>query len=222
MIERLLLVVFLTLVSAIASGADTYRWEDKDGNVHYSDELPPVGARNIRRAQLNTDASAESLPYRLQVAVSRYPVTLYVSTDCGEPCDLARRLLIQRGVPHKLLDASGYEVQQALMALIQGELEVPIIEIGKTVLKGFEAGQWNGELDRAGYPKDALIKVKPSVPRTAEKAATQEGKSDASAETDSAETDTAESDAAGEDAGADSTSELDNGDAEPFEVEQQQ
>ena len=30
-----------------------------------------------------------------------------------------------------------------------------LLTVGKTLLSGFEAGQWNSELDIAGYPKTA-------------------------------------------------------------------
>jgi len=213
MIERLLLMVVLAILSHTASGAEAYRWEDAAGNVHYSDELPPTGARNIQRTRIKGNTSTESLPYQLQVAVSRFPVTLYVATDCGEPCDLARDLLIQRGVPHTLLDASGYEVQQMLMALSKGELEVPVVKIGKRVLTGFEAGKWNLELDIAGYPATALIKVTPQTPQSAEQPAAEESGNGGVAATDDAEADAGEP----EDL---NSGDIDSG--EPEDVEQSQ
>ena len=178
MTERLLVLCVCALVSVAAAAADTYRWEDPEGNVHYGDELPPAGATNIQRPRLYDDSSEQVLPYRLQVAVSKFPVTLYV-TDCGEPCDMARELLLKRGVPHTLLDATKAKVQEELMVLTSGSREVPVIKIGKTVVRGFGAEQWNGALDVAGYPSYPIIEVTPTIPQLTEKPVSQEGDANA-------------------------------------------
>ncbi|HUU73387.1 MAG TPA: glutaredoxin family protein [Burkholderiales bacterium] len=179
MIVRLLTVCGFAFAAAAAVAADTYRWEDGDGNVYYSNELPPAEAQNIRRPQLYGESSEQVLPYRLQMAVSRFPVTLYV-TDCGPHCDMARELLVKRGVPHTVLDATSAAVQEELMTLTSGNREVPVIKIGRSVIRGFEAGQWDGALDVAGYPSYAIIDVAPTVGQLSEKAARQEGDADAS------------------------------------------
>ena len=192
MIMRLLMLLFLGCVSSLALAGDTYRWEDEQGRVHYSDQPPPAGARNVRRAREFDDEAEQALPYRLQVIVDKSPVTLYV-TDCGEPCNKARELLITRGVPHTLLDPSKPEVQEALMALTKGQLEVPVVEVGKNVLRGFEENQWNAALDAAGYPSYAMIEVKPYVPQPAEKSDGQGGEDGDVAANDTAEIESDES-----------------------------
>lgn len=167
MIEKLLVVSILVLGWSGLAAAETYRWEDADGRVHYSDTPPPSGARNIKRSSKGgegNEAAAPTLPYELREAVRTAPVKLYV-TDCGDPCDMARALLIKRGVPHTLLDANRVEVQQALKALPAGRLEVPVAEVGTIVLWGFEKKRWHAALDKAGYPREALISVTPTVPR---------------------------------------------------------
>jgi glutaredoxin len=172
--ERLLAVCVFALVSVTAAAADTYRWEDKAGNVHYGDEAPPAEARNIQRPRLYGTSSEQVLPYRLQLAVSRFPVTLYV-TDCGQHCDSARELLLERGVPHTLLDANRAEVQEELMALTSGAREVPVVKIGKTVIRGFEAERWHGALDFAGYPSYPVVDVTPTVPPVPEQMVSRNG-----------------------------------------------
>jgi len=186
MTERLLILCVCALVSVAAAAADTYRWEDQEGNVHYGDQLPPTGAKNIQRPRLYGDSPQQVLPYRLQVAVNKFPVTLYV-TDCGKPCDMARELLLKRGVPHTLLDATTAKVQEELMVLTSGNREVPVIKIGKAVVRGFEAEEWNGALDAAGYPSYPIIEVTPTIPQLTEKTKSQEGDADAG---DAVETDT--------------------------------
>ena len=176
--KTLLAVCVSALVCAAATAADTYRWEDEAGNIHYGDEIPPAGARNIQRPHLYRESSKQVLPYRLQLAVSRFPVTLYV-TDCGPHCDSARELLLSRGVPHTLLDANRAEVQEELMALTSGAREVPVVKIGGRVIRGFEADQWNGALDFAGYPSYPIVEVTPTVPQVPEKMVSHNGDVDA-------------------------------------------
>lgn len=189
MILRLFLAICLfSLPSVQAAAADTYRWEDAQGNVYYGDESPPAEARNIQRPRLYRNSSEQVWPYQLQLAVSRYPVTLFV-TDCGPPCDAARELLINRGVPHTVMDATNLEVQEELMALTSGNREVPVIQIGRSVIRGFEAKQWNGALDVAGYPGVAIVEVQPSVSRLSTPAAGNEATTEPLDAADEAESD---------------------------------
>lgn len=164
MFDRILAVVVIAMASFPAVAAETYRWEDEKGAVHYSDQLPPEGARNVTRTKIGRNVADTDLPYRLKIAVEKSPVTLYV-TECGTPCRQARELLVKRGVPHTLLDAKERSVQEALLSLLgSNELIVPVASVGDTVLKGFESSQWNAALDAAGYPSYPMIEVKPHVP----------------------------------------------------------
>jgi hypothetical protein len=222
MVKSLPLIV-VAFVSFTAWAADAYRWEDAQGRVYYSDQLPPTGARNIQRTHVDDNGNQEPLPYRLQVAVDSSPVTLYV-TDCGKPCDLARQLLVKRGIPHKMLDASNAEVQKDLAELLAGELEVPVLTVGDTILRGYQEGQWNSALDAAGYPSYAMIKIKPktlSKDKKTAKAASSSGKTDATAndmtETQPTEPETEDTAEAGVDAQANK-----NDGTEPAEAEQAQ
>ena len=216
MIERLVVAFVFAFVLSAAIAGDTYRWEDEDGNVYYSDQLPPTGARNVQRTRDSGSVPEQSLPYRLQVVVAKFPVTLFV-TDCGRPCDRARELLIRRGVPHTLLDVSRAEVKEQLLALTKGELEVPVVQIGKTVLRGYEVGQWNAALDAAGYPAYPMIEVKPTVPQPALQAAGQETDTSGVEATDGAEIDSGETVT-----GDDASDALEGDNAEPAAVEENQ
>ncbi len=221
MADKLLVVlVFVFCWSGVAL-ADTYRWEDADGNVYYSDMPPPAGARNIQRERRVGDAGEAApapLPYELQLPMRNFPVTLYV-TDCGDACDQARALLIERGIPHTLLDATKPDVQQAMKALPDGRLDVPTMTVGKIVLWGFEADRWNDTLTAAQYPSEALIKVTPTIPRVAGAASDDSNADDAeleSGESDDADADSGdladiESDEVEDDGDADDTGSDNNG-----------
>jgi len=63
------LVTLMTVFSIAAAAEKLYRWVDADGNVHYSDQAPPDGARETRSLnQARSDSvgqedAAESASY---------------------------------------------------------------------------------------------------------------------------------------------------------------
>ena len=55
MIEKLLVLSILVSVWSGVHADETYRWEDADGNVHYTDFPPPADARNIGHKPLDRE-----------------------------------------------------------------------------------------------------------------------------------------------------------------------
>jgi glutaredoxin len=156
---------FLVLVSAFFSTAwsgSLYRWVDRDGQVHYSDQPPTdvdVEEKNLRSNVIQSS----DMPYATKLAAKNYPVTLYV-TDCGEPCNQAREHLSKRGVPYASKDPSKPEVTEELKKLT-GTNQVPVLVVGSSApVKGYEPAAWDAALDTAGYPRSAGFKstVKPA------------------------------------------------------------
>ena len=94
------LVLVLGLAALSASAQGVYRIVGPDGRVTYSDQPPP--AANARPVGTGAAASASEanaqLPFQLRQVVSRFPVTLYTSSDCA-PCNSGRNLLNARGIP---------------------------------------------------------------------------------------------------------------------------
>ena len=153
-------MVVLGLIAA-AVQADLYRWEDANGNIHYTDTPPPPNARNVEQKKISGGKPDDMpLPYTLQQAVKNFPVTLY-TTDCGETCTRARQILSKRGIPYTEIDPGDPEGREELRQLIGSKLEVPVVKIGSKVLRGVEEGQWNTALDIAGYPTTAMIPPRP-------------------------------------------------------------
>jgi hypothetical protein len=136
------------LVSAGVAHAELFRWVDKDGNVHYSDQPPPPNARDVQQKPLAPKPGDPPIPYQLQQATRNFPVTFYISA-CGDGCTQARQLLAKRGIPHTEYDATNPGFQEQLKKLTGGELIVPVLTVGRSVLRGFEAGQWNAALAAA-------------------------------------------------------------------------
>lgn len=176
---RLVLFIALAALAATAS-AQMYRWTDDKGKVHFSDTPPPASAKDVQRKSGSRgagagDASNAPEPFALQQARRDNPVTLYSTSECGEACDLARKLLNQRGVPFKDVRIANAE-QLAELTRATGSNGVPAMTVGATVVKGFEEGAYHRALDSAGYPKTGILQ-----PRT--QAQSEAPKTDKPAET---------------------------------------
>ena len=142
----------LVVASAALAAEDLYRWVDEKGQVTYSDLPPPPFVETARQKRFGEKAGTQQLPYALQVATRNFPVTLY-NTDCGATCDQAVKLLTTRGVPFTQKNAKDAQVAAELMKLAEGKLIAPVLLVGKSAVKGFEASAWQSALDIGGYPK---------------------------------------------------------------------
>ena len=71
------------------------------------------------------------------------------------------------------------EAQLAELKKAVGSNSVPALLVGPTVLKGFEAGQYNEALDDAGYPRAGILpprnqaEAAPSAPKPEQPAAAE-------------------------------------------------
>jgi glutaredoxin len=153
---KLLLMVAAILIAMPAVQADgLYRWVDKEGKMHYGD-IPPSDAEEVEELKFGSQSASSvddaSLPYEARRAKEHFPVTLYTTVECGDPCGQARTFLNKRRVPfsEKVLKTKE-EYDEFKKAT--GSQGYPTLSVGKTWLRGFNAGQWGNELDAAGYPK---------------------------------------------------------------------
>jgi hypothetical protein len=104
---RLLLALAIASIGNLAAAQELYRWTDEKGRTQITDIAPPPGAKDVRKIKPAASAAAPStpgkpgaqLPFVLARAVKEYPITLYTSPNCTEPCNAARDLLNKRGVP---------------------------------------------------------------------------------------------------------------------------
>jgi hypothetical protein len=180
------LALGLGLGAADAALADKlYKWTDADGNVHYTDHAPtPAEAKTQERKRFGDKPTDVSIPYALQRALKKYPVTLYTA-DCGEGCTKAAALLAKRGVPYTEKNARDPAVADELKAINGGKVEVPFMKVGTSTVRGFEEGAWNESLDAAGYPSSAVIptnalaKKAPGKPEPADAKSDAKGKGEA-------------------------------------------
>ncbi|WP_341889702.1 glutaredoxin family protein [Variovorax sp. YR752] len=136
-----------------------YKVVGPDGKITYTDRPPtttegrvsPMNARSTGTAD-----SAPALPIELREAAGRYPVTLYTFSTACEPCDAARTLLRQRGIPHTERQVVTSEDGEALVKLTGGR-DAPVLAIGAQLLKGLAPETWNSYLDAAGYPQASRL-----------------------------------------------------------------
>ena len=145
------------LLLPVLAQAQMYRWVDDSGKVHYSDQVPASGAKNVQKQSLSVgQSSSAGLPYALQQAVKNFPVALYTSEACKDTCAQARELLNQRGVPYSETTVTD-EVDIAQLKKLSGGSVVPVMTVGRELYKGFESGIYKAALDTAGYPASSLL-----------------------------------------------------------------
>lgn len=146
-----------------AQAQSVYRVVGPDGKVTFSDKPPqntvtPAARANPAEGGASTKTGAEtsqSLPYVLQQAVAKYPVSLYTSTKCS-PCDSARQLLTQRGVPFTEKTINTTEDALALQQS-HGAVSLPLVTVGGQHVVGFVSEQLNQYLTAAGYPTSSKL-----------------------------------------------------------------
>ena len=80
------------------------------------------------------------------------PVTLYITSDCGDVCNRAKAHLARRQIPHTSKDPSAsLEAGEALKPG-GGKAVVPTITIGNEKIEGYLESAWDAALNKAGYP----------------------------------------------------------------------
>lgn len=145
----------LMLVWQPAMASELYRWVDSNGKVHYGDVVPN-DVQQVEEKKLTSSTTSvsgdEALSFEMRRAKQRFPVTLYVTENCIEPCQQARDFLSQRHIPftEKQLQTQAEfdEFKQQ-----SGSDAVPSLQVGQSWLKGYLATTWQDQLDAAGYPK---------------------------------------------------------------------
>lgn len=144
--------------SPMSQAQQVYRIVGPDGKVTFSD-LPPPAASNGKVSTTNASAgggtASAGLPFELRQVATKYPVTLYVSDNCG-PCGAGRSMLTSRGIPFSEKTVTTHEDTQALQRL-SGESSLPFLTIGSQQLKGFSDTEWTQFLNAAGYPPSSVL-----------------------------------------------------------------
>jgi len=163
MATRQLLIV-LAGIGLAASASAQYKVVGPDGRVTYTDRPPvaePGKVTSLGRGGAAASAPAAaaggdaSLPFALRQVAARYPVTLYTGANCL-PCDSARQMLQQRGVPYSERRVASEE-DGAAFERLSGGRTIPALTVGSQALRGYNAADWTSTLDAAGYPRDSRL-----------------------------------------------------------------
>jgi hypothetical protein len=167
--RHFVLAGMLAILPWVCQGGDLYRWVDKSGKVHYGDTRAPDATEvEKKKFDSHTTTGDEGLSFETRLAKQHFPVTLYVSGNCGNPCSQGRNLLNERGIPFVEKSLSTPEEISAFKRAA-GTESVPALAVGKNWVKGFQASQWHSELDVAGYPKTTTYRPQAQVKSPADK-----------------------------------------------------
>ena len=156
-LHAIALAALLAATAAAQAQQPLYRSVEPNGQVTYSDRLP--GGAAVRQANVGEKVSpaggGAQLPYELAQARQKFPVTLYSGNDC-HVCVSARGLLVRRGVPYIERTVST-EADLKAMREMFGDTSIPVLTVGRQHIRGIEEGEWNRNLDAAGYPKTSML-----------------------------------------------------------------
>lgn len=155
--KRTLLAAVLVLACVAAQAQQLYRWTDEKGRVHITDTPPPASAKSVRTQKpAPGPADGGPVPFELTVAMRDFPVSLYTSPNCKEPCAAARTVLNQRAVPFTEIQVWNEETNEQLKK-VSGGNDVPTLVVGRSVHRGFEQEAYDMLLDSARYPRAGLL-----------------------------------------------------------------
>jgi glutaredoxin len=143
----------LVLVAATATAQ--YKSIGADGRVTYSDTPPPPTAKVVEQKKLGGSTAGPALPFELQQAATRFPVTLYSGDKCA-PCDEARSYLRARGVPFNEKTVTSDD-DIALFKQQSPDGTAPVITVGSRKSVGFSQVALSSLLDSAGYPATSTL-----------------------------------------------------------------
>ncbi len=106
-----------TLLLAAPSAHALFKVVGPDGKVTYTDRVPNANEGKVMPVDGSSGRASDlALPYALRLVATRFPVTLFTASNCGEGCALGRSLLAKRGVPYTERVAESDEEREAWAA----------------------------------------------------------------------------------------------------------
>ena len=149
-------LVGLVFIATAGAAAAQYKYVSPDGRTTYSDLPPPANVRVLEEKRLGSNIAATVvLPFELQQASSKYPVTLYTGEKCA-PCGDGRTYLRNRGVPFaEKTVTSDDDIEVFKRQSPDGT--APVLVVGSRKSIGFAESAWGSLLDDAGYPRTSKL-----------------------------------------------------------------
>lgn len=124
---------------------------DSDGHSSFRDKCPPGTTKTGDKKLIGV--SSNKTKTAAEIAADS-PNFLYTVTNC-DACDLVRNALSKRGVPINEKNVEDNTANQDEMKAKIGNMTVPALVIGSTVLTGYNRSAIDGALNQAGYPVPA-------------------------------------------------------------------
>jgi len=156
-ITILVLVIFLSPASSAVSG-EIYKWEDKDGNVVFSDTPPPPGVNaEIKEFKEDTTERPRTKEYPQRPQSERFRekrpygdihVIMYMTSWCPY-CVKARNYL--RSLDVNLIE---YNIErdknkrEEMLGKSGGSMGVPLIDVEGTIIRGYNPGALKAAIER--------------------------------------------------------------------------
>lgn len=155
---------FYLLLSLQASAVSVYECEDEEGNRTFQERCPP-GTTPIQEKKFLTGEKEKA------TSTVDINATLYSVTEC-DSCQEIREFLTFRGISFTDKNVSDNLELQNELKDVAGELKVPVLVVGDTIVKGYNRTEILNALKGAGY-------VEPEQkPEAAAPAAGQESESE--------------------------------------------
>lgn len=148
----------VALLAALPAHAQ-YKVVGPDGKVTYTDRPPASSGGKVTSLSsrgIDIGPTDATLPLELRAPAAKYPVTLYTVSGACEPCESARQLLRQRGIPYGEKQVQSAEDSEALQRLSGGR-DAPTLAIGSQMMRGLAPEVWGSYLDAAGYPRESRL-----------------------------------------------------------------
>ena len=147
---RKVLFFIIALAALPLGAAQLYKWTDEKGNVEWRDTPPPANAKKVETRNMGGNTiETSSMPFSIQQAMKKNPVTLWAFAECP-PCNDARSHLARRQIPYT---ERNVQKDPETLKKLTGSTEVPVLLVGAKQLKGYLAENWDAALDEAGYPR---------------------------------------------------------------------
>jgi glutaredoxin len=129
-------VPVLQVGSRAESGFAAPAWKSALDDAGYPASIPP------QRRSEGSAPVVRSLP----------DIRLYTNSQCGPVCKEARDLLVARGIGFKEVPVEDEETLTELKKYSETG-SVPVLVMGTTILRGFDAARYQATLDSAGFAR---------------------------------------------------------------------
>ncbi len=158
-------VLLFSLAALTAWGAVTVvECVDAGGNTSFRDKCPPGTTKAGHKVLLGVSPTKAKSTREI---TTDNPVVLYSVPNC-DACDLVRNALSTRSTPFNEKNVQDDAASQNELKSKTGNLTVPSVLIGATVLTGYNRSALDSALNQAGYPRPDAAAVPGTPPPEAQ------------------------------------------------------